>query len=641
MLNKFLNKVSLTFENLTEIVLTTPFQSDDAKKIVDSNKVNINEKNEKGETLLHLAIKKNKLKAAKWLVEHGIKTNIEDKSGMNDILLAVERGDVSVVDALYKQDKSNILITNSERTLLQDAALAGQLRIFRYLLNTPIDINSQDKLKRTVIFDAISFGERDIINEVISQKNINLNIQDINGKTVLHDQKVLNNDDLAKQLLIHGADPTICDEEGNNFITYTALRGEAGEAVLDTAIESGFDINKKVLNDLTIVMEVMLDFIKTDHNNKARRSALKKVAKKLINNKADINSLKDNGESILFDMIHHNDYDGCAFLMENGADSNIKNNAQETPLYLSIIRGQLYFDITMLMIKYGANPTLTNKGDKTIPEVLNEIILHTSNLKTLEDKDLMSKINDEDDYRRILQQILSLKKFNYNYFDSNGDPLFYSPFYNGDIKTSQLYMQNGFDINMLNKDKLNLFYQYVDHIFAEGKDVTDFKEKIVFLIVNKADVKVKNPAGQTIFTKVSLIPDCNLKLFSKLKSVVKYDYKSKDNMGRTIMHCCVTSNNLELLRLIFGIDREVQNIPDSLNVLPVTYAALFGNKQMVIEFLKRDSIIKSPKAIHILAKKKFKPLLKNITKLTEGIDDVDLLKKIKTLQEQVVKDIAS
>ncbi|MEA3288876.1 MAG: ankyrin repeat domain-containing protein [Campylobacterota bacterium] len=640
MLNKLMNKLNPTFENLEKELLGPDFKPDNAKKMLDSKKIDINTQNNNGDTLLHTCIKKNKFVQAIWLINNGIKANIVNKDGTSDLVLAVERGDRLLATTLFTKHKDKLNVKSNGRTLLQDAVMSGQTKIVDYLLKTDIDINSQDNLKRSVIFDAIAFGDQETIEKIIELKDLNLNIQDINGKTILHDQKIQNNDELAKELIRKGADPTICDEKGNNYLTYTALRGAEAEEILDIAIESGLDLNKKIVDDLTIVMEVILEFSKTKHNDKPRRSALKKVAKKLINNKADVNSKKYNGETVLFDMIKYDDFEGATFLLENGANVNIQNNNSETPLLISVIKGLEYFDLTMLFVKYGANPTLKDNNGKTVPEILNEIILHVDEIKKLKDIELEKKINIEDDYRRILKQLLSLQ-FNYGYNDSTGRPLFYAPFYNGDMKTSQLYAQNGFDINTLNKDNLNLFYEYVDYTFEQGEDVTNFKDRLIYLIVNKSNPMIKNPSGQTVFMKVALIPNCNLKLFSKLKSVVKYNYKTKDNMGRTIMHACITSDNIELLKLIFGIDRDVQNIPDSLNMLPITYAALFGKKDMVVEFLKRDSMLKASKPIHMIAKKKFKPLLANLKKLTEGIKDPDLLKKIKTLQEEVVKDIAS
>ena len=65
-------------------------------------------------------------------------------------------------------------------------------------------------------------------------------------KAVLNDKKVLSDDKIAKKLLENGANPTIIDPNGSNFITHTALRGEDGEELLNVAIEQGCDLNSNV-----------------------------------------------------------------------------------------------------------------------------------------------------------------------------------------------------------------------------------------------------------------------------------------------------------------------------------------------------------------------------------------------------------
>ena len=191
-----------------------------------------------------------------------------------------------------------------------------------------------------------------------------------------------------------------------------------------------------------------------------------------------------------------------------------------------------------------------------------------------------------------------------------------------------------------NKYGHNIFYEYVYKSFKTDIYFPEFRENLVFLLINKADIKSVNKYGQTIYSKIALFHNCNLKLFRKLIEVTRHDYTSIDKMGRTIIHSCVWGNNIELLKLVYGVERNIQNIADNFNILPITYAALLGYKDMILEFLRKDANITSGKEISKKTKEEFQPMLKNINKLTENIEDKNDLRKLEIFKDQIIKDLS-
>ncbi len=639
MFNKLMCKLNPTIENLEKELLRQIFNQEAAQSILDSRKININNKTNDGQTLLHLCLKNNKSKAAIWLIKQGIDVTQFDSKGNSALRIAVEKGDMGVIDAITTY--TNVHINEKDlngRSLLQDAVIHGHDKVAKHLIGKEIDVNSVDNRNRNVAFDAISYGNNEMIETIITHDGIDLNIVDSDGKTIMHNHKVLTNDDLAAILLENGADPTICDKEGHSFLSHTALRGEAAEAILEVALRCGCDINKKVANENSILMEVMFAFAKIPDSEKQRRSGLKSIAQKLIRSGLDVDAINKNGENALFDLIKLNDIEGCAFLLEQGVNVNQRNNNFETPLSIAIIGGVLYLDLIILLLQYGANPLTRNKHSQTTLEVLNDIILQVHNFKPLENQELLAKIDPTGNYMLILKEILELKKFDFNYLDSTSNPLFFRPFLNGDIATTKLYLQYGLNINATNKDGHSLFYEYVLNTFEEGIYKNDFREKLVFLLVNNSNTNAINKDGQTIYSKVAYLKNCNLQLFRKLVEVTRHDYRAVDNLGRTIIHACVWSSNIDLLNLVYGVERNIQNIADKFNILPIIYAALMGNTTMVREFLKRDAIIKSNKPIHQTAKERFQPMLTNLNTLGVDITNKDCVRKIEILREQTLKD---
>ena len=640
MFKKLIGITGTPAETFRDILLNDKFDQSQAEKYL--KRVNINFKFENSDSFLDICLRNNKFKAASWLVTKGIDITQRNKDNITSVRLAIEKGDIQVVNTMLEIGRFNInQIDQNGRSLLQDAVIMGHNKVAKKLIEHDINVNISDKKNRNVAFDAVAYGEAEVIDTVLNVEDLELNNVDSDGKTLLHQQNILDNDNLAVKLLEKGADPTICDPEGYNFITRTALRGDEGKDVLDAAIKTGCDLNSKVADESTVLMEVLFAFSRVSDQEKHRRSELKDVAKKLIEEGCDIDAIDKDGETVLFDMVRKGDIEGTVFVLEHKVDVNQKNNAHDTPLAIAVLKGIRNMDLILLLLQYGADPTIKNKHNQTIPEVLNEVILHVHNHKKISHKEYLAEIDENGKYMLILKEIISLKGFDFSYYDYMGNPLFFYSFINGDTKTAKLYLQHGMDINRKNIHGHNLFYEYVLKCFQDDKYFPEFRDNLLYLLFNKADSKATNKHGQSIYTKVALIPNCNLKLFRKLIEVTRHDYTSIDNLGRTIIHSCVWSNNVELLGLVYGVQRNIQNIPDNFNILPITYAAILGKSEMVNEFLRRDAIICSGLPISKETKKKFQPtLLKNLRKLKEDEDDKSMLRKIDILIEQTLKDFS-
>ncbi len=639
MIKKLLRSINPNIESLKNILLAPRFNENQAAQLI--KKVNKDYKFDNGDTLLDLCLRSGRFKAASWLIKQNVEITNRNKDNISSVRLAIEKGDLLVVDTLLEYGHFNINQKDQNgRSLLQDAVIYGYKDIAEKLIKNDIDVNITDNRNRNVAFDAVSYGNNEIVDTVLESENLELNHIDNEGKTILHLNSVLENDNIAEKLLVKGADPTICDPKGYSFLTHTALRGQEGEKLLDVAINHGCNLNAKVADENSVLMEVMFAFSRLSDGEKQRRAELKNVATKLIDKGSDVSAINKFGETVLFDMVRRNDLEGVAFSLEHKVEVNHINNNGETALQIALLRGVKNLDIILLLLQYGADPTIKNKFEQTMPELLNEVILHVHNHRGLVHKEYLAYIDQDGKYMLLLKELLALKNFDYSYFDSLGNPLFFIPFIYGDLQTTKLYSQYGLDINVKNSQGHNLFYEYVLRAFQEGKYFQEFRGNLVYLLQNKANVNATNKHGQSIYSKVALIPNCNLKLFRKLIEVTRHDYTSIDNMGRTIMHSCVWSNNVELLKLVYGVERNIQNIPDNYNILPITYAALFGKFEIVNEFLRKDAIITSGLTIPKAVKEKFKPLVANLGKLIEKIDpeDKDLIRKFGILKEQIEKD---
>jgi len=628
-----------TIKQLTKDILNGKFDEKIAKSIIDSQKVDINEQNEDGDTILHLCLKDHRFIEALWCIKNNIDPTLENNDGITSARVAIQRGNIEVVDTLINHSNIDLHQTDKNgRTLLQDAVIYGHQKMIKLLTHYIEDLNTVDIHNRNVAFDAINYGDSEIVSTLLENTELDLNIVDNSGETILHHKNLEDDEELSIQLLENGADPTICDKNGNNFLLKVALKGKYGENILKTAVRLGCNLNSKVSNKNSILMEVMFAFSKLPIEESKRRDELKEMAKTLINYGIDVNAVNNNNETVLFELIRIGNIEGCAFALENGLNVNQQNNNKETALLIAIYKGIKNIDIIILLLQYGAQPSIKNKNNQCVAEVLNNIILHTHEKKELKCQKTLNEINSNGNYLIILKEILGGGRSGFDYLDSNGNPLFFTPFLFNHTELTKLYLKTGVDINIKNESGNSLFYEYNLSVFEKGTFSSAYRTSLVFLLINKSNILAKNKDNQTIFSKISLIPNCNLSLFKELVETTNYDYSNKDNRGRTIMHSCVWGNNIELINVIYNVENEIQNIADNYNILPITYASLLGNQDIVNEFLKKDSNISTGKKIPKIIINNFKPMLKNLDSLTTDCEDKDNLRKLHILIDTVKRD---
>ncbi|MDD2698603.1 MAG: ankyrin repeat domain-containing protein [Arcobacteraceae bacterium] len=609
------------------------------ENILSSKKFSINHQNENGETFLHLCILHSKFKSAKWLIEKGnIDVTIKDYLGQEPIVIAIKKNNHLIVELILKAKQIDINQVDIDgRSLLQNAVLSGNEEIANELIHNFIDVNIVDKNNRNVMFDAIAYGSDQIINKLLTT-DINLNQQDKDGETILHKQETLQNEELCVKLLEKGANPTICDKEGKNFLFHIATRGIEGGRLLDIAIQHGSNINAKVRNNNTILMETMLAFYNIPLHEKERRLSLLKMAENLVLKGIDINAINNDGESGLFDAIRNNDYNICAFFINKRVNLNIQNKNYQTPMLLAVLSGIKSIDIILLLLKNGANPSIKNDDGKDLLEILNELILYTHEFRELEDKSLEMYAKKENQFFVVLKEILKNSNYNLQNLNSKGQPLFFAPMLDGYYDLFKLYITNKFDINALDSNNLNIFYLYVYAVFSLNTFFDAFRPNLIGMLGYGADINLVDAEGRTVISKI-MKHNTNAKLFEILIEVARFKYEARDKQGRTLCHHAVLNKNLEIVKMIYVKNHDVLNISDGYGILPITYAALLGSFDIVEELLRYGTIyIKSNKSIPVAVRIKFATMVKNIDTLKTKTTDKDLLRKVGILTDQIKSD---
>lgn len=190
---------------------------------------------------------------------------------------------------------------------------------------------------------------------------------------------------------------------------------------------------------------------------------------------------------------------------------------------------------------------------------------------------------------------------------------------------------------MKNKQNHNILFEYILKVFTDNKQNNNFQNNLSMLMSSKLDHNVQDETGYGIVHKILGTP-CNVHLFDTLTEIILFDYMRTDNLGRSVMHTAIWHEQGMIMKRIHNINKKVINVPDGYGILPITYAALLGNKNLVKILLELGSNVRSNVEVKSQAVEKFKPMIKNLPKLLEDEEDSETIRQINILIDQVKRD---
>lgn len=194
----------------------------------------INSQDSLGRTPLHYATLNNSLELMNFLLTNGINPNIKDYLGKTPLFYAIEHRGTKQLDLLLKYGADPNITDNNGRSVLHYAILWGHS-------------SYQDEQKQLKLFEGEFYYDH--IIWLLEVSNLNLNIQDKEGKTPLHYAVKLGWAFPFYELLIHGADPNVRDNVGKTPLHYAVEIG-SGDFVIEL-LKNGADPTIKDLNGET------------------------------------------------------------------------------------------------------------------------------------------------------------------------------------------------------------------------------------------------------------------------------------------------------------------------------------------------------------------------------------------------------
>jgi ankyrin repeat protein len=233
------------------------------KKIL-TYKPNIEMQRLDGTNILFDLVLYNDFETMKTIINYGINLNTKDKRGYTPLMAMVE-------DGLKIKDKK-------EREVFIERLI--------YFLKYRVDINIQDNDGRTVIHKAVIANDLTVVEKLLTKK-ANLSIKDIHGRTALHHTQWHGNYKIARWLIAGGADMNVPDNSGFTLLNYAAIFGHTKLVV--ALIASGVLMynknpkNRKVAQFFKEKEKKLEKLIKNSINDEKMQSSLEEVVENLKN----------------------------------------------------------------------------------------------------------------------------------------------------------------------------------------------------------------------------------------------------------------------------------------------------------------------------------------------------------------------
>ncbi|KAF5306570.1 hypothetical protein FQR65_LT07297 [Abscondita terminalis] len=299
----------------------------------------INKQNKNGETALHLSLKHRNLKVAQFLIDEGADVTVTDTSGTSACLYSCMFGTIDVVKKI---------LTTTDADSLYSSLKNHNFDVARFLMSAGNYSNNE------VFITACETGKIDIAKNV----QADINAQTTEGNTALHRSLKFQNVSLARFLINEGADVNLANDSGMTAYLYACKRGNydlvkrmisqvadknlqerGGKTALHLSLRNEcFNVANFLICDG--VDESLVDI----HNRSAFFYACELGKTNLIKKmQTQITSLDGYGYKALHLAFDNDSYDVARFLIHEGADVNLTNDALMNGFLYSCMYG--LFDI--------------------------------------------------------------------------------------------------------------------------------------------------------------------------------------------------------------------------------------------------------------------------------------------------------
>ncbi|XP_030749087.1 ankyrin-3-like isoform X3 [Sitophilus oryzae] len=325
---------------------------------------------------LHIAAKKDDVKAAGLLLQNEHNPDVTSKSGFTPLHIAAHYGNDKVASLLYDKGANVNYTAKHNITPIHVASKWGKINMVTLLVAKGADIQAKTRDGLTPLHCAARSGHDQVV-DMLLENGAPIHAKTKNGLAPLHMAAQGEHVDAARILLYHGAP---VDEVTVDYLTALHVAAHCGHVrVAKLLLERGADVNARALNGFTPL------------HIACKKNRLKMV-ELLIKHGASIGATTESGltplhvasfmgcMNIVIYLLQHdaspdiptvrgetplhlaaraNQTDIIRILLRNGASVDARAREEQTPLHVASRLGNV--DIVMLLLQHGAQPQATTK----------------------------------------------------------------------------------------------------------------------------------------------------------------------------------------------------------------------------------------------------------------------------------------
>ena len=613
------------------------------QKYIDKG-VNLNNKDERGRTILYPLVAKKKLNAIKILIKNGIDLHSEDKFRKTVLDEAVERSDGVMVRFLLDNGFDVNRKNSTDRTILQDVALDGKYEIFQILMNHRADFNIKDSYGKTVLFDAVEGNNSNILKDVVNNVD-NLNILDENNQSVLFKAVLKDDISLAQILVSHGINVNFLDKNGQNVLFNAVLQGAKNIPFIELLLKKGINLNIVDNNNKNIIDELLDIYALQKSAAKEFEGKYKLITPEkdylslallFVENGLDIDKIHDDGKTTLQKEIENKNFANIEFLIECGADVNISDENNKNIVYKEIMKGYSNYKMIDFLVLKGANIEARDLDERMVVDDIVEIIAIKKGLKKA-NTNLSEIIKEDERYDLLLKKFLTYRP-NIESQRLDGKNILFDLVLYNDFETLKMIINYGVDLNITDKRK----YTPLMHMVEEGLKIKDKKDKDAFIerLVNflkyRVNINIQDLDGRTVIHKAVIADD--LAVVEKLLTK-KADLTLTDLHGRSALHHTQWHGNYKIARWLIAAGADM-NQPDKSGFTLLNYAAILGHIKLIVALIASGVLMynKNPKNKKVA--QFFKGREKNLDKLINAnLNDIKMQDSLKEVAQNLINEI--
>lgn len=406
------NKKNHTDEDFLTELLKDEFNQKRLDNIFERCKINLNWKDTQGDSMLHICARKNNANAVNWLCKNGADMYQVNLKHLTPLQVAAYSNKKYAALALLNKGFDINTPDKYNRTLFQDLVLNCSPAVIEILIPKVTNASNIDNQGRNVLFDAVSNGSPEIISMISKIRDVQKDLIASNGNTIMHQQTVLNNPQIALVLMENKVDPMRPDRKGKGFLYYALALGADGIPHFKNAKKLKFNLNQKLENGSNLI-HILISFI-SSQKEPQKIESLMKLFIELLKLGVDYNCADNNGITPLMLACKQGNNSIVSILTKlKMIEINAQDNNGKTALmHAACVPGGVLCVNTLLT--FNANQEIETKEKKTAIFFAIEAKNNTETVKSLlKNAANITRVDTKD---RNIMHTLSLSSGDISYF---------------------------------------------------------------------------------------------------------------------------------------------------------------------------------------------------------------------------------